>query len=80
MKTLRQLPQFVGSVTKIGLRQDDDRYGFRFQYKGKIPFHPRQIEVLVARTDDEDGIDVGRDQLRFYGFAGSFAMKHRFSN
>ncbi len=46
---------------------------------GKIPFDPREVEFLVAGTDDEDGVDVCCDDLWFDFLAGRFAIEQGLS-
>ena len=53
-----------GRVGEIGLGQHHDRRDFGFAGQCEVALEPRQVEILVAGRNDEQRIDIGRDQLQ----------------
>jgi hypothetical protein len=50
---------------EIGLGQKQHGLGSRLGGERQVALDPRRVEIGVARSDDEQRIDIGGDQLRF---------------
>ncbi len=64
---------------EVGFGKHDDRNRFRFEHQGQVSLQSRRVEILVTRTDNENGIHIGGDQLRLDGITGRLAGQDRFS-
>ena len=52
---------------EVGFGKDNHRFDMTVRHHGQVPVQPRQVEVVMARLDDERGIDVGGDHLEIDG-------------
>jgi hypothetical protein len=60
----RSLEEAHGQGRTVGFRQYDYRAHSRLPRENKVAFDARDIEILVARRDDEKCINVCRDKLK----------------
>ena len=60
----------LGRVGQVGLGEHHHRRHPHFARHHQIAFQPRDAEILVARCDDEQRVDIRRDQLRLARIAG----------
>ena len=62
-------------IGEIGLGQYDDRLNLGLARERQIALQACWVEVLVARRDDQEGIDIGCDQLNTATRAWFFALE-----
>ncbi len=67
--------QRCGVRAKVSFRQHDNWHRTRLKCEGQIPFQAGKIEFLIARTDDEDGVDIRCNDLRFDFCSSSLAVE-----
>ena len=60
---------------EVRLVQDDDRPRAAVPGRREIALDAPQVEVVVEAADQEDGVDVGGDDLLFGGLAGDLARE-----
>ena len=60
---------------QVGLGQDQHRLDAPVAGHHQVAVQPVQVEIIVARLDDEGGVDVGRDHLQVHVPAGGFAAQ-----
>ena len=60
----RRLHEVLRVVGEVGLGQHDDRRHLGLARQRQIALQPRGVEILVARRDDEQRVDIGRDELQ----------------
>ena len=59
----------------IGLIENHHRTGAAFKRQYQVALQPAGVVIAIQSHDDEDGIDVGGDDLLFGGLAGDLARK-----
>jgi hypothetical protein len=53
----------LGIRTQVGFRQHDHGFDPPVPRDGEIPFEARRVEIVVARRDDEQRVQIGSDRL-----------------
>ena len=72
---LEHLQRMVG--VEIALRQHDHRLGAALPRHRHVPLQAAEVEVLVQRHDQEDGVDVGGEHLLLRGVQRDLARELR---
>ena len=72
---LRQIG--VDIFGQVGLGDNNHRKGAGIVRDRHIALQPGNVEVAICRGDDEQRIDVRRNQLDFAGDSGSASLKQR---
>jgi len=55
---------------EVGFIEHHDRLGSAFPGDGEVALDAAKIEILIERGDEQDGVDIGGDNLLGIGVAG----------
>ena len=71
----RDADKILRSIRQVGFGEDDDRRHLGFSRQRQIALQPRRVEILVARRDNEQRVDIGGDQLQLAAGPGGTALE-----
>ena len=71
------LPPDSRIIAQVRLGEHDDRRDAGFHRQRKVAFQVRRVEVVIARADDKQCVEIRRDQLRLSLLASGLSLQQR---